>query len=196
MDHRDDDDASAFRDAVRGARPLRHPPRVTHRTRPAPRARFRRADQTAVLEESLTLSAAELDVESGDELSFRRAGVQDSVMRKLRRGHYRVEAELDLHGLIVDEAREALRSFLARAVARHLRCVRIVHGKGLGSGPRGPVLKKAVNLILRKTAPVVAFCSARQIDGGTGAIYVLISDGFARLPPSSAPPASGRGSPR
>lgn len=196
MDQREDDDARTFREAVRGARPLRHPPRVSHRNRPPPRARFRRADQAAVLEESLALSAAELEVESGDELSFRRAGVQDGVMRKLRRGHYRVEAELDLHGLVVDEAREALRSFLARAVARHQRCVRIVHGKGLGSGPRGPVLKKAVNLILRKAAPVVAFCSARQIDGGTGAIYVLISDGLARRLPSPAAPPSGRGSRR
>jgi DNA-nicking Smr family endonuclease len=196
MDHRDDDDARAFREAVRGARPLRHPPRVNHRAPPAPRARFRRADEAAVLAESLTLSAAELEVESGDELSFRRPGVQDAVMRKLRRGHYRVEAELDLHGLIIEQAREALRTFLARAVARHLRCVRIVHGKGLGSGPRGPVLKKAVNLILRKTAPVVAFCSARQIDGGTGAIYVLISDGLGPSPPSSAGPAAARASRR
>lgn len=196
MDHRDEDDARAFREAVRGARPLRHPPRASHRERPPPRARFRRADQEAVLAESLTLSAAELEVESGDELSFRRAGVQDGVMRKLRRGHYRTEAELDLHGLVVEEAREAVRAFLARAVARHLRCVRIVHGKGLGSGPRGPVLKKAVNLILRKTAPVLAFCSARQIDGGTGAIYVLISDGLAPSARSPATPAAGRGSPR
>lgn len=194
MDQRDDD-ARAFREAVRGVKPLRHAPRITHRVRPAPRARFRRADQAAVLEESLALSAAELDVEFGDELSFRRPGVQDTVMRKLRRGHYRVEAELDLHGLVLDQARDAMRAFLARAVARHMRCVRIVHGKGLGSGPRGPVLKKAVNLILRKTAPVLAFCSARQIDGGTGAIYVLISDGLGP-PPSTAPPESVRGSRR
>lgn len=176
--HRDDDDTRAFREAVRGARPLRQAPRASQRLRPPPppRARFKRADQVAVLEESLVLSALELDVEFGDELTFRRAGVQDGVMRKLRRGQYRVESELDLHGLVVDEARGVLRAFLARAIARHQRCVRIVHGKGLGSGPRGPVLKKAVNLILRKNAAVVAFCSARPVDGGTGAMYVLISD--------------------
>ncbi len=196
MDQRDDDDARAFREAVRGTRPLRHPVRISERPRPAPRARFRRADQAAVLEESLRLSAAELDVESGEELSFRRAGVQDTVLRKLRRGHYRVEAELDLHGLSVDEAREALRLFLADAVARHRRCVRIVHGKGRGSGPRGPVLKKAVNLILRKTAPVVAFCSARQIDGGTGAIYALLSTAPATCRPSLAATGAERGSRR
>jgi DNA-nicking Smr family endonuclease len=178
----DDEETRAFREAARGVKPLAHAPRVTHRAKPHPRARFRRADQRAVLEESLTLSAADLEVESGDELTFRRAGVQDGVMRKLRRGVYRLEGEIDLHGLTTDEARDALRGFLSRAVARQLRCVRIVHGKGLGSGPKGPVLKKAVNLILRKTAPVLAFCSARQVDGGTGAIYVLIS---AVTPPSS-----------
>ena len=96
-------------------------------------------------------------------------------MRRLRRGHYRVEMELDLHGLIVPEAKQALREFLSRAIARQCRCVRIIHGKGLGSGPRGPVIKQAVNVILRRTEPVVAFCSARQVDGGTGAIYVLLS---------------------
>lgn len=176
-DHRDEDDAHAFREAVRGAQPLRHKPRVSQRIRPrpAPRARFQRADEAAVLAESLELSALELEVESGDELTFRRPGVQDGVMRKLRRGHYRVESELDLHGLVVDEARDALRAFLAQAITRHQRCVRIVHGKGLGSGPRGPVLKRAVNLILRKNAAVVAFCSARPVDGGTGAMYVLLS---------------------
>lgn len=197
MDHRDDDDdARAFREAVQGARPLRLPPRASFRAPPPPRARFRRADQAAVLAESLTLTALDLEVESGDELWYRRAGVQDAVMRKLRRGHYRVEAELDLHGLIVEQAREALRAFLARAVARHLRCVRIVHGKGLGSGPRGPVLKTAVNLILRKTGAVVAFCSARPMDGGTGAIYVLISDAPAPPRPAPAGPSAARGSRR
>ena len=95
-------------------------------------------------------------------------------MRRLRRGHYRVESELDLHGLTVPEAKQALRDFLSRVIARQSRCVRIIHGKGRGSGPRGPVLKKAVNVILRRTDAVVAFCTARPVDGGTGAIYVLL----------------------
>jgi DNA-nicking Smr family endonuclease len=97
-------------------------------------------------------------------------------MRRLRRGHYRVESELDLHGLTLPEAKEQIRSFVARSIARQARCVRIIHGKGLGSGPRGPVLKHAVNVILRRFDAVLAFCSARQVDGGTGAIYVLLSD--------------------
>ena len=128
-----------------------------------------------MLEESIRFTALELEVESGDELSFRRPGVQDGVMRKLRRGQYRLEAEIDLHGLTLPEAKQGLREFLAQALLRQLRCIRIVHGKGLRSGPRGPVLKNAVNLVLQRTDAVVAFCSARQVDGGTGAVYVLLS---------------------
>lgn len=169
-----DEEVREFRQAVRGVKPLRHAPRIQHRKKPAPRAQFRRLGEAQVLEESLTLSAADLDVEFGEELLFRRLGIQDAVMRRLRRGWYRVETELDLHGLTVPEAKVALRDFLARAIARQARCVRIIHGKGRGSGPRGPVIKQAVNVILRRTDAVMAFCSARQVDGGTGAIYVLL----------------------
>jgi DNA-nicking Smr family endonuclease len=115
------------------------------------------------------------DDRHGDEIAFRRDGVQDSVMRKLKRGEYRVEDVCDLHGLRVDEAKAALREFLAESLARRLRCVRVIHGKGMNPGPRGPVIKTAVNMILRKTGPVLAFTSARRVDGGTGAINVLLS---------------------
>ena len=175
MSNSADDTDADFRAAVQGTRPLQHSARVSWQCKPEARAKFTRRDRYEVLAESMTVSAVELDVETGDELRFRREGVQEAVLRKLRRGVYRVDAEIDLHGLIEREAREALRDFLSRAVAEQLRCVRIVTGKGLRSGPRGPVLKVAVNAILRKTAPVVAFCSARQIDGGTGAVYVLLS---------------------
>jgi DNA-nicking Smr family endonuclease len=175
-----DDEAGMFRDAVRGARPLRVAERVVAPRKPAARARFSARERVAVLQESLALSPADLDVSSGDELSFRRGVIQDSVMRKLRRGLYRVEDELDLHGLRLEEARAALREFLSSALARQLRCIRIVHGKGRGSGPRGPVLKGAVNAGLRKVGAVLAFCSARQVDGGTGAIYVLLSAARSR----------------
>ncbi len=83
--------------------------------------------------------------------------------------------EIDLHGLTALQAREALRQFLAEAVQRGLGCVRVVHGKGLRSGPRGPVLKHAVNTWLRKVDAVLAFVSAPRRDGGTGAVYVLLA---------------------
>src|SRR5262245_2096166 len=143
--------------------------------KPPARARFTAADRALVLVESLTGVGPEDLGDTGVALTFRRAGVQDRVLKKLRRGEYRVEDVCDLHGLRVDEAKDALRGFLADALARRLRCVRIIHGKGHGSGPRGPVLKTAVNMILRKTGPVLAFTSARRVDGGTGAINVLLS---------------------
>ena len=171
-----DADSEVFREAMRGVKPLAQRTRAPlSRRKPPPRARFTATDRAMVLVESLQ-GFGESDVlDSGDEISFRREGVQDRVMRKLKRGEYRVEAVCDLHGLRVEEARQALRAFLAESLAQRLRCVRIIHGKGHGSGNRGPVLKNAVNLILRKTGPVVAFISARRIDGGTGAINVLLS---------------------
>jgi DNA-nicking Smr family endonuclease len=169
-------DTQLFREAMRDVKPLAPPPRVATATRkPPPRAKFTAADRALVLVESLQGFGEGEITDSGDEISFRRNGVQDGVMRKLKRGGYRVDEECDLHGLRVDEAKALLREFLADALARGLRCVRIIHGKGKGSGPRGPVLKTAVNMILRKTAPVLAFTSARRVDGGTGAINVLLS---------------------
>lgn len=171
----DDEDLRVFRDAVRDVKPLEHETALADRPRPRPQARFSRADRQAVLMESLTADLADPSVGSGDELIFQRPGVQDSVVRKLRRGHYRVQAELDLHGLTVAEAKQALREFLADAVVHHARCVRIIHGKGLRSGHRGPVLKGAVSGVLRRMGVVLAYVSARQVDGGTGAVYVLLS---------------------
>jgi DNA-nicking Smr family endonuclease len=140
-----------------------------------PIARFSRADRHAVLLESLDGETGDPELAAGDELVYHRAGVQMPVLRKLRRGQYRVQAEIDLHGLTVAEAKLALRDFLADALDRDLRCVRIIHGKGLRSGHRGPVLKGAVSSVLRRVGAVVAYVSARQVDGGTGAVYVLLA---------------------
>jgi DNA-nicking Smr family endonuclease len=100
--------------------------------------------------------------------------VPETVLRRLRRGDYRVEAGIDLHGLGLVEARAQLRAFLLAAQARQLRCVRIVHGKGLRSGQRGPVLKQAVDGLLRRAALILAFTSAGMRDGGTGATLALL----------------------
>ena len=171
-----DTDSELFREAMRDVKPLAPRTSAPGSTRKPPaRAKFTAADRALVLVESLQgLGPGEID-DTGDEISFRRIGIQDRVMRKLKRGEYRVEEICDLHGLRVDEAKAALRLFLAESLAHQLKCVRIIHGKGKGSGSRGPVLKTAVNMILRKTAPVLAFTSARRVDGGTGAINVLLS---------------------
>jgi DNA-nicking Smr family endonuclease len=173
---RTDPEQDVFREAMRDVKPIKTRPKVAAaKAKPPARARFTAADRAMVLVESLQgLGAGEIK-DTGDEISFRRVGVQNSVLRKLKNGEYRVEEICDLHGLRVDEAKSALRGFLAEALAHNLRCVRIIHGKGMNSGPRGPVIKTAVNMVLRKTAPVLAFTSARRVDGGTGAINVLLS---------------------
>ena len=168
------EEARLFRDAVRGVKPLAaraHAPRP----KPRPRARFARADRAAVLRESLGAEPPDPALAGGEELVYHRPGLQSSVLRKLRRGEYRVQREIDLHGLTVAEAKQALREFLIEALEQQVRCVRIVHGKGLRSGHRGPVLKSAVGAVLRRTGAVLAYVSARPADGGTGAVYVLLS---------------------
>ena len=173
---RTDPEAEVFREAMRDVKPIAARVRVPpSKRKPPAKARFTAADRAMVLIESLQGPGEGEITDTGDEITFRRAGVQDGVMRKLRSGEYRVEDTCDLHGLRSEEAKSCLREFLAHALAHNLRCVRIIHGKGKNSGPRGPVIKTAVNLVLRKTAPVLAFTSARRVDGGTGAINVLLS---------------------
>lgn len=172
----DPDEASRlFREAVRGVKPLGSTTAPARAPGPKPRARFARADRAAVLRESLESGPPDPALAGGEELVYRRGGVQTSVLRRLKRGEYRIEREIDLHGLTVAEAKHALRQFLIGALEQRVRCVRIVHGKGLRSGHRGPVLKSAVEAVLRRTGAVLAYVSARRTDGGTGAVYVLLS---------------------
>jgi DNA-nicking Smr family endonuclease len=127
------------------------------------------------LDQAIPLISAAAEQDTGAaSLNFQRGGVRDQVMRRLRRGLYPTEAELDLHGLTQTAARDRLADFIARSREMGRRCVRIVHGKGYRSGARGPILKSAVNLWLRRHMDVMAFTSAKAIDGGTGAVYVLL----------------------
>jgi DNA-nicking Smr family endonuclease len=113
-----------------------------------------------------------LDVD--DALSYRREGVGPDVTARLRRGQWTVQGQIDLHGLRVEEARDALAAFLAEAIKRHRRCLRVIHGKGLGSVAREPVLKGKVLRWLVQRDEVLAFCQARPNDGGAGALLVLL----------------------
>ncbi len=169
------DDSEEFRNAMSDAKPLSAEQRVPkEKPKPKPRARFRRADEEAVLAESLEDDIDVLEHESGGALRFHRQHVGRRTLRKLARGGYSVQAELDLHGMTLAEAKPRLRDFIQYSAHQDRLCVRIVHGKGLGSGERGPVLKSAVNSWLRRWDNVFAFVSTRQIDGGTGAVYVLL----------------------
>ncbi|HEY4975310.1 MAG TPA: Smr/MutS family protein, partial [Steroidobacteraceae bacterium] len=150
-DEREPDEAELFRRAMRDVQPLKRPLRVPAvRRSPRPRAKFARAERAAVLQESIGGGVDLHEVQPGDELLFRRPGVPETVLRGLRRGRYRVESEIDLHGLTVAQAAAQLGAFLREARLHDLRCVRIIHGKGLRSGTRGPVLKNTVNALLRR----------------------------------------------
>ena len=173
-----DDEVEIFRAAMRGVRPLATPVRAPLvRRRPAARARFSGAERAAVLRESLAPPPLELDIQPGDSLQYRQVGVPETVLRRLRRGDYRIEAEIDLHGMTVAVARAQLRKFLLASLAHRRQCLRIVHGKGLRSGPRGPVVRNAALGLLRRSDRVLAFTSAAMRDGGTGATLVLLRAG-------------------
>jgi DNA-nicking Smr family endonuclease len=165
-----------FRTAVGDAVPLRSSGRVDPAPQPVPPvARQFELDESLALNESIS---DEIDIErlldTDASLSFRRPGIGADVVRRLRRGHWVIQAEIDLHGLRVDEAREALLAFLVQSVRRETRCVRIVHGKGLGSPSREPVLKGKVLRWLAQRAEVLAFCQAGPSDGGSGALLALL----------------------
>jgi DNA-nicking Smr family endonuclease len=170
----EDDDIALFRRSVGEVRPLRTERVEPWRRRPRPVPRQRWADEARVRVEMLIDDPDLAEIETGDELLYARPGVQQSLLRKLRRGHFSVDAELDLHGMIVAEARAALSQFLSECLSGGDRCVRIIHGKGLSSPSGKPVLKSRLNGWLQRCDEVLAFCSARPVDGGTGAVYVLL----------------------
>lgn len=120
-------------------------------------------------------SFADLSIETGDELSFQRPGIQNRLFSDLKRGYIEPEARLDLHGMRVREASQAMMRFLNQSLKRQLRCVLVIHGKGRGSQDQQPVLKQKTNQWLRQRDEVLAFVSAPSWNGGTGATYVLLS---------------------
>jgi len=172
-----DKEDNEFRQAMSGTKPLRTEARVPDvKPKPKPRARFSKADERQVLLESLEDDIDTIEHGYGAALRFCRQHVGKRTMRKLQRGGYSVQAEIDLHGMTLEEAKPRLADFIEYSASQGKYCVRVVHGKGLGSGDRGPVLKNAVNRWLRRWNNVLAFVSTRQVDGGTGAVYVLLQN--------------------
>ncbi|MCB1735323.1 MAG: Smr/MutS family protein [Gammaproteobacteria bacterium] len=170
----DPDESAAFREAVGEVIPIAHD-RVSSRPAPPPAiARQRQLDEARVMQDALSDDFHPIELETGEELIFARSGLQHSVLRKLRRGQFCVGAELDLHGMTAPIARQHVAHFLNDARHAGIRCVRIIHGKGRGSSNKGPVLKVKLNTWLRQRHDVLAYCSARPQDGGTGAAYVLL----------------------
>lgn len=170
------DDAALFREAMRGVKPLQTSARVEHeRPKPRPVPRPKRA-ASSVLEDTLSDHYAFEMAEEG-EWSFARPGLQRQGLRRLRSGYWYVQAELDLHGLTREAARRKLVWFLERCAQQGYQCVRIIHGRGHGSKDRQPVLKTLIGGWLAQCEAVLAFCQARQVDGGSGAMMVLLKKG-------------------
>ncbi|HEX6689917.1 MAG TPA: Smr/MutS family protein, partial [Burkholderiales bacterium] len=163
-----------FRKAIAGVEPLAEPRRKPlPRPRPAPLPRQTRRDERAALAESLGPMSLDDALDSGEELAYAREGIGRDVLRKLRRGHWVIQDELDLHGMNREQAAQAVAEFLRRCLRRRARCVRIIHGKGLGSRNREPVLKvKLRGWLLREE--VLAYCQAPAAEGGSGAVLVLL----------------------
>ncbi len=169
-----DEDSSLFRDAVGDVKRVAHDRVDEPRRKREPVMRQAERDDRSVMA-ALLEELSETDfLETGEHLAWTRPGVQRAVLKKLKSGRYSIQGEIDLHGLTVEEARVELSAFLAAARAERRLCVRIIHGKGRMDGTRGPRLKPAVNGWLQKHRAVLAFCSARISDGGTGAVYALM----------------------
>lgn len=178
-DHRDDslrESLSEFEQACRDVRKYPRRQLVPERVKPAPEPVQTLADARRVMDEILDddLSILDAGAGAGDDMSYLRPGVQLGVLRKLKKGHYCVNVALDLHGMTAPQARQAVTEFCNEAHSRNVHCIRIIHGKGWRSGNRGPVLKPLVGRWLMRRSDVLAFCPARPVDGGTGALYVLL----------------------
>jgi DNA-nicking Smr family endonuclease len=174
--------ANEFRDAMSDVTPLAIRARAEHDRPPhppLPKKRWEDDEQVLVASVSDEFEVDTL-LHTDEELSFRRPGVGPDVLRRLRRGDWVIQGEIDLHGCRTDEARERLADFLREAGKRGARCVRVVHGKGLGSKGRQPVLKRKARVWLAQRDDVIAYCQARPADGGSGALLVLLKPAGAR----------------
>ena len=164
------DETDLFREQMDGVTPVE-----TDRAEPWRRRRPPRPLGLTVPDDANERSRlSEAEVETHDYLAFKRPGLQDRVFHDLARGRFEVEMELDLHGYTVAIAKEAFKEFIGYCVRHDRRCLRIIHGKGLGSEGQQPILKQKINHWLREREEVLAFCSATRRDGGSGAAYVLL----------------------
>ncbi|HSI47145.1 MAG TPA: Smr/MutS family protein [Ideonella sp.] len=173
-----------FTSSVGPVRPMKPSGRAQpSRTLPSPEPRQRELDEQAALREALS---DEVDVESllltDDGLSYRRPDVSEAVLAKLRKGHWSIQGELDLHGMRRDEARDTLSDFIRLAHQHSRRCLRVVHGKGHGSPGREPVLKSKVQRWLAQRREVIAFAQAAGPQGGAGALIVLLGSRDGQRP--------------
>jgi DNA-nicking Smr family endonuclease len=170
----DADDLNLFRDAIGKVRRIGHDLADQRTEPPPPLPRQSMADARAVMRELKDKPLAELELELGDPVAYVHDGVAPRILRRLGRGEYAVRDELDLHQMTVAVATRALTDFLAENRKNGKLCLKIIHGKGLRSKGAGPVLKQLTERLLRQRGDVLAFRSARAMDGGSGAVIVLL----------------------
>jgi len=173
-DDKADDDLALFRESVGAVRRIRSTRAETERISVPAAPRMREADERRVVDQLAEARPFDHELETGEELLWLRPGLQKRVLTRLRRGYWSVQEEIDLHQMNADAATRSIRIFLEDALAGGKRCVKIIHGKGLRSGPAGPRLKTVTARVLSRHPSVLAFGSAPPTDGGTGAVYVLL----------------------
>ena len=164
----------SFTDLMSSTKRLKSDKIPPYRKKIKPIASQKHADEKLVMQELLAEDDETSSFLSGDELTFLRDGYSSQLLKKLRRGHYSIQEELDLHGLYADEAKREVHAFINECAHYNISTVRIVHGKGLHSPDKKPVLKNLILGWLKKNQFIIAVCSTPANDGGTGAIYALI----------------------
>lgn len=169
-----DDDARLFREAIGDVTPIDPVAPPPAAPRPEPQAHMFQADEAAVPGELLDMAFDPTLLEVGEELSYLRDGYPPKLLKQLKRGQFSIQDDIDLHQMNAAAAQACIADFLAEAKHCGFRCVRIVHGKGLRSRAAGPVLKALTDRLLRRRDDVIAFASARPMQGGTGAVVVLL----------------------
>ncbi|HBS27692.1 MAG TPA: DNA mismatch repair protein MutS [Gammaproteobacteria bacterium] len=167
-------DSDLFRAAIGEVKSVSKNHHIHEKKKPSAKPRQLQKDEQQVIDNLLSHDYFSEGVDAEERLEYARSGIQHKTLRKLKRGEYRREAEIDLHGLTAEAARLELTQFLHLAKDHGWRCVRIIHGKGLGSTNNEAVLKSRVNTWLRHYGDVQAFCSATPRDGGAGAVYALL----------------------
>jgi DNA-nicking Smr family endonuclease len=170
------DEEALLREALKGVAPLRHSGKAGTRPPPPPPVPVQalREDEQVLVDSLSDVTPVEVGTETGEELVFLRPGLANLVLKKLRRGFWATQDQLDLHGSRTDEARQLMVDFLNGALRDGMRCVRIIHGKGLRSANAQPVLRSKVGKWLAQRDEVLAFVQARPEDGGSGAVMILL----------------------
>ena len=169
-----DEDKKRFRDAVGNVKPMKNDNIISEKPKPST---YQKKDKTNYLNPDYEINESvptEKLVSGEEEIKFCSAGINDKKFKKLRQGKYKFRDQLDLHGMLVEEAKQQLAIFLKECKIRSISCVLIIHGKGYGSKNNAPVMKNKLNQWLRNHSMVWGFCSAQPSDGGTGAIYVYL----------------------